>query len=217
MLSKPFWSPNHGMSSIPREQPLVVGSRNRHKVEEIADLLRPYAMTVTSIADFAGVAEVEETGTTFADNAAKKARETATAIGQWVLAEDSGLSVDALDGHPGVFSARFSGPQATDASNNAKLIAELAGVSAARRGAQYVCHVAVADPAGDIQLSVEATCRGRISEVPQGTNGFGYDPYFLLPEYHRTFGELSPIVKQTLSHRARAFQRLIPRLVRLFD
>ncbi|MEO1999773.1 MAG: RdgB/HAM1 family non-canonical purine NTP pyrophosphatase [Planctomycetaceae bacterium] len=204
------------MTSIPREPPLVVGSRNRHKVQEIADLLGPLGIVVTSIADFDGVAEVEETGTTFAENAAKKASETAISIGQWVLAEDSGLSVDALQGKPGVYSARFSGPQATDDSNNAKLMAEMEGVSAARRGAQYVCHVALAEPTGEICLSVEATCRGRLTESPQGRNGFGYDPYFLLPEYHRTFGELSPIVKQTLSHRARAFQRLIPRLIRLF-
>jgi len=205
------------MSSIPREQPLVVGSRNRHKVQEIADLLRPKGVDVKSIADFDGVPEVEETGTTFAENAAKKAGETAIAIGQWVLAEDSGLSVDALDGAPGVYSARYSGPAATDDSNNEKLMLELAGVPDTRRSGHYVCHVAVADPTGHIALTVEARCRGRLTDAPRGTNGFGYDPYFLLPEYHRTFGELSPIVKQILSHRGRAFQRVIPRLMRLFE
>ena len=114
-----------------------------------------------------------------------------------------------------MYSARYSGPNATDESNNARLIAELANVPAEQRGARYVCSVAVADPRGQVQLRSEASCRGRITADPRGTNGFGYDPNFLIPEYHRTFGELDPVVKRHLSHRARAFERLIPRLVRL--
>ena len=92
-------------------------------------------------------------------------------------------------------------------------MAELASIPDERRGGEYVCHIAVADPAGVVQLSIEATCRGRITHEPRGHNGFGYDPYFLIREYHRTFGELSPLVKQQISHRARAFSKLIPRLL----
>lgn len=194
---------------------LIVGSRNRKKTAEISGLLAPHGIEVLCIADFPDVPDVVEDGQTFADNAAKKASETAKFLGQWVLAEDSGLSVDALQGAPGVYSARFSGENATDEANNRKLITDLDGVPAERRGAGYSCHVAVSDPDGIIQLTSSGTCRGQIVDTARGSHGFGYDPHFLVPEYHRTFGELSPLVKQQLSHRARAFQRLIPRLVAL--
>jgi len=192
---------------------VVLASRNRKKSEEIRALLAPHGIDVASVADFPDVGEVDEDGDTFAANAAKKASEVARQVQHWTIGEDSGLRVDALGGAPGVYSARYSGPDATDESNNAKLIAELAGVPDEQRGAEYVCHIAVADPSGQIRLNVEATCRGRIAHQARGTNGFGYDPYFLIREYHRTFGELSPLVKQQLSHRARAFNLLIPRLV----
>lgn len=200
--------------SVPAE--LVVASRNQKKTVELQALLRPLALRVVSVAEFPDVPEVEEDGDTFAANAAKKAAQTSRHLGRWALGEDSGLMVDALGGAPGVYSARYSGPNTTDAANNEKLIRELAACPAARRGAQYVCHVAVADPQGNIQLRIERTCRGRIVTEPHGTNGFGYDPYFLIPEYHRTFGELSPAVKQQLSHRARALQALLPQLQRLW-
>jgi XTP/dITP diphosphohydrolase len=194
---------------------LVVASHNSKKIREIGDLLVPHGIEVVGIASFPDVPEVVEDGTSFAENAAKKAAETARRISQWVLGEDSGLEVAALGGAPGIYSARFSGPGATDASNNAKLMDELAGVSEERRKARYVCNVAVADPQGTNRLQVEAACCGRITMEARGTNGFGYDPYFLIPEYHRTFGELSPCVKQHLSHRGRAFERLLPRMVPL--
>lgn len=194
---------------------LVVASRNRKKAAEIESLLAPHGISVSSLADFPDAPEVIEDGTTFAANAAKKAAEIARALGRWTFGEDSGLMVDALGGAPGVYSARFSGANATDEANNAKLIAELAGVPDERRGARYVCHVSLADPQGNIVLNEEATCRGRIAHEARGSNGFGYDPYFLIVEYGRTFGELSPLVKSRLSHRARAFERLIPKLARL--
>ena len=196
---------------------LVLASRNRKKSDEIRQLLQPRKIEVRGLSDFNDVPEVVEDGTTFAENAALKASQTARFLGLWTLGEDSGLCVDVLDGAPGVYSARFSGEQATDESNNEKLVSELAGVDEEKRAAHYVCHVAVSDPAGDVKLSVEATCRGRILSEPRGSNGFGYDPYFLLPEYHRTFGELAPVVKRYLSHRARAFQRLVPGLVALLS
>jgi XTP/dITP diphosphohydrolase len=194
---------------------LVVASRNSAKLREIADLLAIHGVSVVGIDEFPGVPEVVEDGQSFAENAAKKAREPALRISEWVLGEDSGLQVNALDGAPGIFSARYSGQGATDESNNAKLMQELAAVPNERRSGHYVCNVALADPTGAIRLQLEAECHGRITMEARGTNGFGYDPYFLIPEYHRTFGELDPSVKRHLSHRGRAFERLIPQLVRL--
>ncbi|MBC7818010.1 MAG: XTP/dITP diphosphatase [Planctomycetaceae bacterium] len=202
---------------MPTRPTLIVASRNAKKRREIEDLLAPHNIEVHSVTDFPDVPEVIEDGETFADNAAKKATQTAQHLNRWVLGEDSGLMVDALNGAPGVYSARFSGEDATDDKNNAKLMAELANVPDERRGAQYLCHTAISDPTGAIRLTVEATCRGRIIREPRGSNGFGYDPYFLIPEYHLTFGELSSTVKQHLSHRARAFERLIIPLVRLLS
>ena len=193
--------------------PVVLASRNLKKSEEIRDLLFPHGVELLSVADFSGVPDVVEDGETFAANAAKKACEVAAQLRHWTIGEDSGLCVDALGGAPGIYSARYSGPGATDERNNQKLVAELAEVSPLQRGAMYVCHIAVADPQGDLALSVEAACRGRIADTPLGTNGFGYDPYFLVREYHRTFGELSPLVKRIISHRAKAFRRLIPTLL----
>jgi XTP/dITP diphosphohydrolase len=203
------------MSSDTDQPVLVVASRNRKKSHEISELLRPHGITVLSVADFDPLPEVVEDGDSFAENAAKKATQTASAISRWTLGEDSGIAVDALDGAPGIYSARYSGPEATDDSNNQKLLAELANVPPEKRGAYYVCSVAVADPSGVVRLTMEATCGGRITTEARGTNGFGYDPYFLIPEYHRTFGELGPSVKRQLSHRGRAFYRLLPKLVSL--
>jgi XTP/dITP diphosphohydrolase len=194
---------------------IVVATRNRKKLGEIVDLLALYGVRVLSVADFPDVPETVEDGATFAENAAKKATEVARRLGRWAVGEDSGLCVDALGGRPGVYSARYSGEGATDASNNAKLMEVLSGVPEERRGAKYVCSVAVADPTGAVRLTEEASCRGRITSEPRGANGFGYDPYFLIPEYHRTFGELPPVVKRHLSHRARAFERLSPKLAGL--
>ncbi len=194
---------------------LVIASRNAKKIAEIDELLESFAVTVRGVSTFADVPEVIEDGSTFGENAALKATQTAEFVGHWTLGEDSGLCVAALDGGPGIYSARFSGDDATDDANNRLLIERLADVPAARRTAHYVCHVAVSDPEGVVKLSVEARCGGRIVDDPRGSNGFGYDPHFLLPEYHRTFGELAPIVKRQISHRARAFQRLLPRLVPL--
>jgi len=194
---------------------IVLASRNLAKSAEIRDLLAPVGISVVSVAEAGDVPEIVEDGTTFAENAAKKAGETAKILSRWSLGEDSGLTVDALDGAPGIFSARYSGPEATDETNNSKLVAELAETSEQQRTARYVCSIAVADATGAIRLQVEAGCRGRIISEQRGPHGFGYDPLFLIPEYHRTFGELGPTVKQRLSHRARAFEQLVPALAKL--
>jgi XTP/dITP diphosphohydrolase len=196
---------------------VVLASRNRKKSGEIAELLAPTGIVVVSVAEFSDVPEVVEDGRTFAENAAKKAVQTARHLDRWVIGEDSGLMVDALGGAPGIYSARYSGEHATDEQNNEKLLASLANVPEDHRGAAYVCHVALADPAGAVRLQVESTCRGRIAATPRGSNGFGYDPLFVVREYHRTFGELSSVVKRQISHRARAFAKFIPQLAALFQ
>lgn len=199
------------------ERTIVVASRNAKKAAEIADLLAPFGIAVKSLAAFPDAPEIVEDGETFAANAAKKAQTISRHLGCWTIGEDSGIQVDALKGAPSVYSARYAGEHATDDENNAKLMRELANVPPEKRGAGYVCHVALADPAGEIRLSIEATCRGRLTSEPCGTNGFGYDPYFLILEYHKTFGELDPAVKRHISHRARAFERFIPRFITLWQ
>lgn len=194
---------------------IVLGTGNRKKAGEVRDLLAPHGWQVLTLADFDTQPTIVEDGDSFAANAAIKAIETARHYGRFGMGEDSGLMVDALKGAPGIYSARYSGEGATDESNNAKLMDELSGVPEAQRGGGYVCSVAIANPDGEIVLAVEGTCRGRLAEAPRGTNGFGYDPYFVVREYHRTFGELAPVVKRRISHRARAFSNLIPQLGRI--
>jgi XTP/dITP diphosphohydrolase len=192
---------------------LVLGTRNGKKLLELADLLTPVGLELKTLADFPAAPDVQETGATFTDNARLKAVEHARHLGQWVLGEDSGLCVDALGGAPGVHSARYSGPGATDATNNQRLIGELTGVPLERRTAYYVCHMALASPDGEVRAESEDRCRGRILFAPHGSDGFGYDPLFEVIEYHCTFGQLSPVVKSCLSHRARAARQLIPQLL----
>jgi XTP/dITP diphosphohydrolase len=188
---------------------LVVASRNAKKSIELEKLLSPLGVHVESVTSYPDAPDVEETGTTFAENAALKATEVAQFLDMWVIADDSGLEVDHLDGTPGVYSARYAGDNASDPENNAKLLRELEGVPTERRGAQFVCHLAVSDPNGQVRLTADGKCRGKILTSEEGNGGFGYDPLFLLPEYHQTFGQLSPIVKSVLSHRARAMARLL--------
>ncbi len=196
---------------------LVLGTANRKKGIELADLFRLVGVELRTLADFPVSFNVAEDGDTFAANARLKAAGYAKLLGQWVLADDSGLEVDALGGRPGVFSARYSGPGATDASNNRFLLEQLAGVPLEQRTAQFVCHIAVADPSGEVRAESEAACRGRILFEPRGHDGFGYDPLFEIVEYRRTFAELGLPVKAVLSHRARAARRLIAQLMQLVD
>lgn len=196
---------------------IVLASRNRKKLLEMAGQLAALGLELLSAADLPGAPEVEEHGTTFAENAALKAAGVAQAVGHWCLGDDSGLEVEALGGEPGVWSSRYAGLDATDGQNNEKLLQQLAEVPEPQRWARFVCHLAVADPDGKIRLRSEGACRGRIVDDYRGGGGFGYDPLFLIPEYHLTFGELSPVVKSVLSHRARAFRRLLPQLGALLN
>jgi len=194
---------------------LVIGTGNRKKGVELAELLAPLGITVKTLADFPESFEVVEDGETFAENAAKKACQMAKHLGKWVLADDSGLAVDALDGRPGVYSARYSGPEADDESNNQLLLKELGDLPAEKRGAAFVCHVVLSGPDGQIVERHEARCRGRVLSKPEGTHGFGYDPLFEIVEYRRSFATLGPQVKACLSHRARAMRMMLPKLAEL--
>lgn len=192
---------------------LILGTRNRKKLLELTELLAPHGFDLKSLADFPDAIEVDESGDTFAANAALKATVQARHLNQWVLGEDSGLCVDALGGAPGVRSARFSGPKATDAANNAFLLEKLQGVALEQRTAHYVCHATLSDPSGTIRAESEDYCRGRILPAESGRGGFGYDPLFEVVEYHQTFGELSPAVKSVLSHRARAIRAIVRQIL----
>ena len=194
---------------------VILASRNKKKTKEVSEILAAVGFVVIPVTNFPDVPDVDEDGRTFAENAAKKASQVARQLKQWVIGEDSGLMVDALNGAPGIYSARYSGAGATDEKNNAKLMADLAGVPDEKRGAGYMCSVALSNPDGEIRIACEGTCRGRILHEANGEGGFGYDPYFLIPEYHLTFGQLSSVVKHRLSHRARAFATFIPLLSNL--
>ncbi len=194
---------------------LVVGTRNRKKREEIMAILGGLDLELNDLTSHPDAPEVVEDGTTFVENARKKAVELAHYLKEWVLGEDSGLVVPALNGRPGVYSARYAGKQGDDAANNARLLAELAPLPDSARAAYYVCTAALADPAGNVVAVVEGRCHGVILRAARGTGGFGYDPLFLIPEYHQTFGELSACVKHALSHRGRALTQLRPALRQL--
>jgi len=191
---------------------LVLGTTNAGKVRELAALLEPHGIRVVSLRECPGSVSVEETGSTFAANADLKASQQAAALSRWVLAEDSGLCVDALEGAPGIHSARFSA--GGDEANNSLLLERLAAVPVTARGAHYACHAALADPRGAIVARSQGTCHGCIATVPGGSGGFGYDPLFIVPEYHRSFGELAPEVKGVISHRARAMRAILPAILR---
>ncbi len=198
-------------------QTLVLGTHNRKKGLELAALVARAGLEAVTLAELADPVEVEETGSTFTENARLKASLQAKHLGRWVLADDSGLAVDALQGAPGVHSSRYAGPDADDEANRRKLRAALEGIPLEKRGAGFVCHLALADAAGEIRAEARGTCRGRIIFEERGQRGFGYDPLFEVVEYHRTFAELGELAKNRLSHRARAAWRIVPELMRLVD
>lgn len=196
---------------------LVLGTNNAKKVIELRMLLPADRVQLTSLAEIPGSVDVDETGDTFAANAALKATEQAKHLDRWVLAEDSGLTVDALRGEPGIFSARYAGTHGDDEANNEKLLRELEGVLPEKRGAKFNCYLCLSDPSGQVRLEEHGTVAGRIAESRSGAAGFGYDPLFVIREYHRTFGELDLSVKRAISHRSRALRAFIPKLIRLID
>lgn len=183
---------------------LVLASRNPGKLAELRGLLSGLPVEIVAAE---GAPQVEETGATFAENAILKARAAAAWSGDWALAEDSGLEVDALGGRPGLYSSRYAGPGATDADRNARLLAEMASIPEPERSARFRCVAALAAPDGRVWTR-EGTCEGRIALAPRGSHGFGYDPIFLLPD-GRTMAELPPEEKARVSHRARAMEAIV--------
>lgn len=195
---------------MPLTDPIVIATRNAHKLREITRILTDLPGTIASLADYPDIPEIEETGDTFEANALIKARAVFAATGKLSLSDDSGLEVDALDGAPGVYSARYAGPEKSTPANNARLLQELGAFPGHHREAQFRCVVAIV---GDgIEEIVEGIVRGRIAAAPRGTGGFGYDPLFIPDGYRETFAELGRDVKNRISHRARAFQRAAIRL-----
>lgn len=195
------------MGNLPQ---LVLGSRNKKKLGELTDLLGDLPIQLSDLSPFANAPEVEETGTTFEANAKLKAATLAPILNAWVLGEDSGLCVPKLNGEPGVYSARYAGKQGDDEANNNKLLDAMKDLRGDDRLAYYVSTAALANPAGEIVTVVAGKCWGVIGTERKGTGGFGYDPLFIIREYHATFGELSPTVKHALSHRGRAVAQLRP-------
>ncbi|MGO3601311.1 MAG: ribonuclease PH [Enterococcus faecalis] len=189
------------------EKTIVIATRNPGKAKEFAALFAKEGYQTKTLLDYPNLPDVEETGTTFEENARLKAETIAQILQQPVLADDSGLVVDALNGMPGIFSARFAGERKSDAANNAKLLHELTDVPDEKRTAHFHCTLVFAAPQKE-SLVVEADWDGRIGRIPQGDNGFGYDPLFIVPEYRKTSAELTSEEKNQISHRGMAVKKL---------
>ena len=184
---------------------LVVASRNKGKIAEIRHLTKDFPLQIKSLADFGPIPEVVEDGDTFDDNAYKKSSFTARVLGIPALADDSGLLVEALDGAPGVHSARYGGENATDDDRCVKLLGEMDGV--VNRKAAFECVISIAVPTGPA-LTYEARCEGQITDKPYGEKGFGYDPIFYYPDLGKTFAEMTPEEKSQVSHRGKALNEV---------
>jgi XTP/dITP diphosphohydrolase len=193
---------------------LVIATRNRKKFEEMAAILADLGLDLESLDAFDSVPAVPETGDTFEANARAKAVGYARATGRWALADDSGLEVDALGGQPGVRSSRWGGREGDDRANNETLLSALANHPKETWTARYRCVAALATPERVLAVT-EGTCEGRITDRPAGANGFGYDPYFWLPDRGRTMAELAPEEKNRLSHRFRALAAIKKHLEKL--
>ena len=186
---------------------LIIATTNQGKLREIKELLKDFDLKITSLSDYPDAPKVEEDGASFAHNALKKAATIALYARKLTLGEDSGLEVKALGNQPGIYSARFAGNGATDKKNNAKLLRVLRGVPLKKRRARYRCFAALVDGKRVIDV-VSGSCAGLIALRGRGKNGFGYDPLFFFPRYKKTFGELDPVIKAKISHRARALGKV---------
>lgn len=192
---------------------LVIATRNPEKREELETLLADLDVKLLTLCDFPDAPDVVEDGATFRDNARKKAHEIALFTGLHAMADDSGLCVDALDGRPGVRSARYAGPDPTGEKLCSKLLREMEGIPAQCRAATFHCCAALARPDGSITFTVCGKCRGRITEQMSGDHGFGYDPVFVPEQSDRTFAEMEPEAKHSCSHRGHALKAFRSRFV----
>jgi XTP/dITP diphosphohydrolase len=186
---------------------MLIATKNRGKVEELRGLMIDVPVKLVNLLDFPDIPDVQETGSTFEENAILKASEYARRSGLWAIADDSGLAVDALGGEPGVYSARYGSDDLSFDGKMALVLERLAGKSS--RVARFVCSVAIAEPSGEVLFTAEGICPGSMADSLRGTGGFGYDPIFVPDGFDRTFGELPDAVKQQISHRSRATAVLI--------
>jgi XTP/dITP diphosphohydrolase len=188
---------------------ILLASNNLHKIREFRDMFKSLThLQLISLHPFSHYVAPEETGTTFRENAILKAEHAARQLNHWVLADDSGLVVPALQGEPGVRSKRYAGPDATDLENRQKLLQEMEELSGQARTAYFECCLAIANPTG-IKKCVEGICEGHIIKEPRGRHGFGYDSLFVKNDYEKTFAELDDTIKNRISHRRKAFERLL--------
>lgn len=195
---------------------IILATGNQGKLLEFRNLISGYPWSVLSLKDFSELPAVEETGTTFRENARLKAVATAEKTGFIVLADDSGLEVDYLNGMPGVYSARFAGEPGNDLKNNQKLLSMMEGVPDPLRSARFCCTIAVATPGGRVEY-FEGFCEGQILKEPRGCNGFGYDPLFYLPEMGKTMAQLTGMEKNRISHRGKALRGILPVLEKILS
>ena len=187
---------------------LVIATRNKKKRQEIEKILEDFDVKVLSLEDYPGLSEIKEEGRNFEDNAVKKAVVTARFTDKWTLADDSGLEVEALNGKPGVHSARFAGKKQNDKANIKKLLEIMKDVPEEKRTARFTCVMAVSSPDGKIAKVVKGDCEGRISFNPAGGKGFGYDPVFVVSGYRKTFAQIKSSLKNRISHRAKALRQI---------
>lgn len=185
---------------------LLIATRNPKKKLELQQLLQDKNIRILTLDDIEEIPEIVEDGLSFTENATKKARESALLSGYTCLADDSGLVVDALEGKPGVLSARFAGEEAGDQKNNEKLLDMMKKVSASQRTARFICVIAVSSPVGIVE-TVSGVCEGSIALKPEGTSGFGYDPLFIPLGYDQTFAQLASSIKNSISHRGKALEK----------
>lgn len=186
---------------------ILIATKNKGKAKDFESIFRPLGYTVKTLHDVAEHMDVEETGSTFEENAILKAEALAKELQTFVIADDSGLEVDALNGEPGIYSARYAGEAKDDNANMDKLIANLEGIEGADRSARFVCAIAVAAP-GKETVTYRGTCEGEIAKERKGEYGFGYDPIFWLPNREKMMAELTPEQKAEISHRGQAIQKL---------
>jgi len=189
----------------------IVATRNKGKLQEIKEILSDFPYEVISMEEVGIFKDIEEYGSTFEENALIKANEVYNITGEIVMADDSGLEVDYLNGAPGIYSSRFAGEGATDTDKNNKLLSMLEGVSFEKRAARFVCAIAVVFPGGKY-FTVRGTCEGYIGLKPEGSNGFGYDPLFFMPEYGITTAQMESGEKNKISHRGKALRMMVSEL-----
>lgn len=197
-------------------QEIVVATKNKGKAKEFESLFSKNGFIVKTLLDFPEIEEIEETGKTFEENAILKAEAVAKQLARPVISDDSGLIVDALNGRPGVFSARYAGEEKSDEANIDKILDELQGIHTSNRTARFYCALAVAIP-GKPTFTVNGTCEGEILFERQGINGFGYDPIFFVYEKKRSMAELTSEVKNSISHRAKALEKLEKEIEAVFS